>query len=242
MKGTQKEVELVEDIQGKALYDFFIKKARSRLKLHNQYGSAEEMPLQHFFRNYNQLPDLERFAMALCTGRVLDIGAGAGAHSLILQDQGLEVEAIEISEKSIEVMQTRGVRKVVNSNILDFDKGSYDTLLLMMNGIGIAGTISQLPGFLNHFKQLLCPGGQILMDSSDIGYLYQEVPKPEDRYYGEISYRYEYDGRIGNWFNWLYIDQDTLKPICESCGYDFQVIYQDASGHYLCRLRLAEEN
>lgn len=241
MKSTQQEGIIVEDIQGLALLDFYNRKASSRLKLHNQYGSAEEMPLQHFFRNYNQLPDLERFAMALCTGRVLDIGAGAGAHTLILQDQGLEVEAVEISEKSIAVMQARGVRKVVNSNILDFTEGAYDTLLLMMNGIGIAGTMERLPDFLSHFKQLLSPGGQILLDSSDIGYLYQEVPKPEDRYYGEIAYRYEYDGRIGNWFNWLYIDQDTLRPICESCGYDFQVIYQDATGHYLCRLRLAEE-
>jgi len=196
------------------------------------------MPVETYFRDEDDMPDLEWLALNECRGAVLDIGAGAGSHSLILQQRGFDVTAIDISPLSVKVMQERGVNKAIEGDIFNYNQGKYDTLLLLMNGIGLAGSIEGLKHLLNHFKQLLDKGGQLLFDSSDISYLYEgKVPK-EGAYYGELWYQYEYNQKKTEWFKWLYIDELTMQKIAVELGYSMDVLLEDEYGQYLARLTL----
>lgn len=226
------------DVFDTVLADFYYKKTVDSLLLHNSYGDPEEMPVEVFFREEEDMPDLELCAMDICEGEVLDIGAGVGMHTKVLQDRGFKVAGLEISEMAIQIMKDRCVVEAVKEDIYEFDQRRFDTLLLLMNGIGLVGTIRGLEKFLDHAKKLLNPDGQILLDSSDISYLYDDIPRPQGKYFGELSYRYEYKRQVGDWFNWLYIDQTTLEAIADKCGYHFQVIFEDDADHYLARLTL----
>jgi SAM-dependent methyltransferase len=167
-------------------------------------------------------------------GKVLDIGAGAGSHSLVLQQRGLDVTALEISPLAAKVMRQRDVKNVTEADIFTYQADTYDTLLLLMNGIGLAGTLENLKIFLKHARTLLNPGGQLLFDSSDIAYLY-EGNLPADRYYGEIAYQYEYKKHFTDWFNWLYIDEQTLTQTAAAEGWDIEVLFEDEFSQYLVR-------
>lgn len=222
-----------------ALRDFFDNQYQESLLLHNSYGEPEEMPVEIFFRDPSEMPEIELYALSLCKGKVLDIGAGAGCHSLFLQDNGLDVTALEISKTAIDIISERGVRNVIHENVMTLRDVKFDTLLLLMNGIGLTGNLEGLTHFLNDAKNLLEPAGQLLFDSSDINYLYEEdIPLPAG-YYGEISYQYEYNGVKGNWFNWIYIDQNKLAEIAQAAGWVVNIVYEDDMDHYLARLVLA---
>jgi SAM-dependent methyltransferase len=223
------------DVFGEALKDYYQDRFMGPLLLHNSYGEPEEMPVEVFFREEADLPGLEKFALSSCRGRILDAGAGAGSHSLILQNRGHDVTALEISAAATGIIKALGVEKVLHEDILKYDREKYDTVLLMMNGIGLVQTLDGLRHFLRHATKLLRENGQILMDSSDISYLYEEVVKP-DHYYGEIKYQYEYKRVRGEWFGWLYVDQETLFDIARTEGWLMQVIYENDDDQYLARL------
>lgn len=225
------------DVFGKALLDFNHLGQTEKLWLHNNYGKPEDMPLEVFFRSEEDLTDLEEYALNLCKGTVLDIGAGAGAHSLILQSYDFDVTALEISPLACEVMKNRGLRKVINGDIYNFQE-KFDTLLLLMNGIGLCGNIEGLNRLLGHLKECLNTGGQIIFDSSDIRYLYPDEKFPEDNYYGEILYKYEYQSVMGDWFKWLYIDFDRLRSTALEQGLNFELLFEDDMDQYLARLSL----
>jgi 2-polyprenyl-3-methyl-5-hydroxy-6-metoxy-1,4-benzoquinol methylase len=196
------------------------------------------MPIDVFFRKPKDFQPMESYALSLCRGHVLDIGAGAGAHALYLQSKHFKVTALEISSTAVEIMKKRGLKSVVQADIFSFDEAKYDTLLLMMNGIGIAGSIEGLNKLLVKLKALLNPGGTIIFDSSDISYLYQDHPLPIAKYFGEISYRYVYKSQKGPWFDWLYIDQQKMNEIAINNGLTLEVLCEDDSDQYLALLRL----
>lgn len=223
------------DVFGKALLDFYQFDKCEKLWLHNNYGSPEDMPVEVFFRSEEDISDLEEYALSTCKGSVLDIGAGVGAHSLILQSYGVDVTALEISACACEIMRARGIKKVVRADIFDMQK-KYDTLLLLMNGIGLCGDIAGLNNLFPHLKKSLHPGGQIIFDSSDISYLYDSAAFPTGNYYGEISYQYEYESVKGDWFKWLYIDFDRLKNIAKKHGFICDLLFVDDMDQYLARL------
>ena len=228
------------DVHGKALLDLFLGKEEVELILHTSYGPPEEMPVEVFFRDKDDFTKLEKFALRHCRGSVLDVGAGAGSFSLELQEKGLEVTALEVSPLCCQIMYQRGVQTVVEGNFWDFNLDTYDTILLMMNGIGLAGEVAELPAFLLKFKELLRPGGQIICDSSDISYLYAGTEKPADWYYGEIRYCYEYEGKKGDWFGWLYADPVLLSEVCKSLGMQMTILYKDQNDQFLAKITLQE--
>ncbi|MES3017630.1 MAG: methyltransferase domain-containing protein [Bacteroidota bacterium] len=223
------------DVFGKALLDYHRLGHTEKLWLHNNYGKPEDMPVDVFFRTEDDLSELEEYALSLCKGTVLDIGAGAGAHSLLLQDSGFDVTSLEISATACEVMKSRGLKNVINEDIFSYQK-KYDTLLLLMNGIGLCGDVEGLNRLLPHLKKLLRPGGQIILDSSDISYLYEPASFPTQRYFGEISYQYEYQSIKGSWFNWLYSDIEHLKTAAKKHGFFFELLFEDDMDQYLARL------
>lgn len=225
------------DIYGSALLDFHRTGQAEILWLHNSYDEPEEMPIEVFFRSENDMPEIELKALELCKGKVLDVGAGVGSHALLLEKKGLDVTAIDISEIAVQIMQERGVKKPL---FQDFFKTTekYNTLLFMMNGIGLTGTLPGFENLLESAKNLLLPKGQLLFDSSDISYLYDDFPMPAHQYFGEISYCYEYKKQKGNWFNWLYIDPTTLQRLSKQHGWNCKIVYVDDQDQYLAQLSL----
>lgn len=226
----------MNDVLGEALYDYYTKRTRNKLWIHNKYGPKEEMPLPIYFRSEVELPELETVALQNCKGKVLDIGAGAGSHTLILQEKGFEVTALEISPKAAEVMKLRGVKSIIEKDIFQFDKAAYDTLLLLMNGIGLTGNINKMKDFLQKAKNLITSEGQLIFDSSDVAYLYDAEFRLPENYYGEILYQYEYKKQRTDWFTWLYIDKKKLSELAKEEGWQIEILYEDEFGQYLARL------
>ncbi len=219
-----------------ALMDYVECQTEHSLMLHNSYGEPEEMSVEVFFREGEDLSELEQLALSACTGSILDLGAGAGALSMVLQDQNQCVTALENDAGCVQLMQALGVNKVKHQDFWDY-KDQFDTVLAMMNGLGLAGTLDVVPKFLQKCMALLKPGGQLIFDSSDISYLY--AGEAEDKafdYYGEVRYRYEYKNQLGDWFDWVYVDEDTLFGICKELKLNFEVLYTDDYQQYLGRI------
>lgn len=229
---------MTKDILGQAISDYYNYQRDQILWVHDKHGPKVEMPIATYFRNEDKMPDLELAALDLCKGKVLDIGAGAGSHSLALEDRKIKVTAIDISPLAVEVMSMRGVSNALAQNIFLFQGKKFDTLLLLMNGIGLCGNITGLRRFLVHAKKLIRPGGQLVFDSSDVAYLFEDDIPVLDHYYGEIECRYEYKKQKSDWFTWLYIDRNTLALVAEDEGWNMEVITEDNSGQYLSRLTL----
>ncbi len=221
------------DILGKALKDYVHGDSEAFLLVHTSYGEIETMPVQLFFREYTDMPALEKYALQLCRGIILDMGAGAGSHTLVLQQQGLQVVAVDISPFAVAVMKERGVLQAIQANAFTFTAPRFDTILLLMNGIGIAQDMDNVHSLLKHFKVLLKPGGQILMDSCDVNYLAAE--NIYKTYVGEVTYQFEYKGEKSEPFGWLYLDIPALKKIAKSANYQCQIIYEEGEA-FLARL------
>ena len=224
-----------------AFSDYLNGQESAEITVHCNKGDDEIIPISYFFRKYEGMPELEKKAMDLCFGKILDIGAGSGVHSLYLQSKGMDVTGLDILPGFVSVMKKRGLKKVINSDIFEFCEGKFDTLLMLMNGIGFTKTFEGLSAFLKQAKQLLNSGGQLILDSSDLLYLYEDENGTysinlNDNYYGEVEYIIEYEGALGKAFNWLYIDFDNLSMIAEQSGFTCELIFEDDHYNYLARL------
>lgn len=225
----------MKDIHGKAILDYYKGDEDASLILHNSYGEPEEMPIEVFFREEIDFTTIEHLALIESEGKILDLGAGAGAHALVLQDRGLDVHAMEYSEGCAAVMKQSGVDKVIYG---DYRKHTdqYDTILVLMNGLGLAGKLSSISSFLKKCKSMLLPMGQILIDSSDLSYLYEDGLEEPKGYYGEVRYQYEYLEEKGDWFDWIYVDQKTLIEIVTKMGLKIEILHTDENDQYLARI------
>ena len=220
------------ELLGRAIDDYFGDKFVSPFEIYYPDLEPDEMPIEVFFRSIQDMPEIEKYALSLVKGSVLDIGAGAGAHSLALLASGMDVTALDNSEASCSVMQSRGIKNVILSDIHDYSLRSFDTLLLLMNGIGLARSIDGLKTTLTHLNSLLNNGGQVLFDSSDLKYLERKT----ESYYGEMKMRYIYKGLSSEWDSWLYIDPYTLIQKCEEWSIPIEIIIEDDTGLFLARM------
>lgn len=226
----------MQDLLGQALSDYYNYDRDHTLWVHDTLGPKVDMPVSVYFRPEKDMPELELEALRHCKGHVLDIGAGAGSHALVLQDRDIQVTALDISPLAADVMRLRGVDDVMNRDIFQLNDQRYDTLLLMMNGIGLCSNIQGLHRFLKYAKNLLAPGGQLLFDSSDVAYLYEDEVPATAHYYGEIRCRYEYKKQKTDWFSWLYVDRETLASVALQEGYTTEILFEDNDDQYLARL------
>lgn len=193
-----------------------------------------------FFRSGNELPEIEKTALSVTKGKVLDVGAGAGCHSLELISRHLEVVSIEKSSKLCDVMKIRGLHHVVNQDVMDYHQVGFDTILLLMNGFGIAGTEDHLVDFLTHLKALLNPGGQIVGESTDIFYMIEQKPAMREidlaaGYYGEVNFKLRYQNEEAV-LKWLYADEFLLEAIAGEAGLNFEILDRGPDYNFLCRL------
>lgn len=232
----QADMATIPDPHGKAILDYWHERQEFPLLLHTSYGPVEEMPVDIYFRKYDQMTDLEHLAIDSCKGTVIDVGAGAGCFSVVLEVLGHKVIALDNSPGCTEVLKAQEIGNVELADLYQYNGPKADTLLLMMNGLGLAGKLGNMPKFLKKLRSLLKPGGAVIADSSDISYLYKRKGKPEDRYFGEVKFQFEYEGEKGGWFDWLYIDPATLKHVAQREGWKVEVLYKDKTDAYLVRL------
>lgn len=233
------------DALGQALKAYFNGNKSAEVIVHSSIDGVDTLDIAHFFRDFEGMPKLEKLALMLCKGSVLDIGAGSGCHSLILQEKDYNVSSLDVSPGAVEVMKARGLKKAFQSSIMDFRSNeSFDTLLLMMNGIGVGGDLEGTQKLLEHCKTLLAPKGQILFDSSNI---YQAFVNEEGAvcldlskgYFGTVTYQLEFELAKTEEFRWSYIDANTLKEIAEEVGYRFEIIAEvEENNEYLGQLTL----
>ena len=231
------------DILGEALLDYQQGKYTEDIKTFSSLDEEDIIPLPHFFRPFHKMPALEKRALKMCKGKILDIGAGAGSHSLYLQEKGHQITALDISAGAIETCSLRGIKRLVHKNILDYSGTKFDTLLLLMNGIGIIEKLANLDRHLKHLKSLLNPMGQIILDSSDIIYMFEHDDEdggywiPENSgYYGQVVFVMEYKGSKSDPFGWLYLDYNTLKNAAEANNLNCELVSEGNHYDYLARL------
>lgn len=226
---------------GRAILDYYTTGKAAKLRVFSSMFYEDEIPVSTLFRSFEEMPVQEKKAIELCRGRVLDAGAGSGCHSKLLIERGLEVTAIDISELSVEVMKQRGI----DARVIDFfDERfteKFDTILLAMNGIGIVGKTERLGEFFRCAKRLLAPGGQILLDSSDIKYVFMDEDGSMEinlaaGYYGEVDFKMRYKNITGKPFDWLYIDFETLSMYAEEYGFNCEKCIDGEHYDYLARI------
>ncbi len=243
----------MQDIFGKALLDYYHGNYSEDIITETNISEEDKLPLPYLFRNYAEMPALEQKALDLANGKVLDVGCGAGSHSLYLQKKELEITAIDISEGAVKVTRLRGVKDVRRSNVLDVSGEKYDTILLLMNGTGIFEKVALVSKYIQHLKTLLTSRGQILIDSSDLKYMYDAstplstdssdeggIWVPSDRYYGELDFKLKYKGEESEFFPMLYLDEGLLERLCVENKMTFGLIARGDHFDYLARITALE--
>ena len=228
---------------GRAIYEYHKYGKADDVIVHSSMFDDDVIPVETLYRAFDQMPALEQKALELATGDILDVGAGSGCHSLALKEMGKNSVAVEISSLSVEVMKERGVdARLVNFYDSSFTE-TYDTILMLMNGTGIIGNLDNIQTFFSRIKQLLKPGGSLLIDSSDLSYLYEEEDGSlmidlADDYYGLVDFQMQYKDSMGEPFDWLYLDFNTLSYYAEESGFTAELIEEGEYYDYLARLTL----
>jgi SAM-dependent methyltransferase len=230
----------MKDLFGQALLDYQNNNYTEDIITSTNISEDDILPTSYLFRSFNEMPKLEQKALKLAKGMILDVGCGAGSHSLYLQEKGFKTKAIDISKGAIEVCKQRGVNHAEEKSLLD-ETDAFDTILLLMNGTGIFQELAQVSKYLTHLKSLLKPNGQILIDSSDIKYMYEDDDggfwiDTHSNYYGELDYFLSYKGIKEEPMKWLYLDFDTLKLACETVNLKCDLVLEGDHFDYLARI------
>lgn len=231
----------MKDLFGKAILDFQINNAPEDIITETSISEPDEMSVSYLFRNYELMPAIEQKALQLCKGKILDVGCGAGSHSMYLQEKKYHVTAIDISQNAIKACKLRGLKNAKVQNVLDVKSEKFDTILLLMNGTGIFETLNKIDKYLTKLKSLLSQNGQILVDSSDIIYMFDENEDgskliPANNYYGELTFTIQYKKEIEQEFPWLYLDYNTLQNACNANNLKCQLIIQGDNYNYLAKI------
>jgi SAM-dependent methyltransferase len=228
---------------GRALSDHYNGDSNATLILCRDDGLKSKLSMSAFFCGLKDFPQLEKTALEMCCGRILDVGAGAGRHSLELQNRGFDVKAIDVCPEAVNIMKKRMVKNASNIDVYSIKNQSFDTILLLMHGIGIAGSEKNAENFLRKLAGLLNPGGQIIANSLDVRKTndpvhidYQKALMAKGKYRGDISLRLEYKNETGPWYDWLHLDPDALANVCEKAGLGCAVICEEDSGDFLARI------
>jgi len=226
---------------GLAIIDYSNNNFDENIIVSSDLCDDDVIPVKTLFRTFDEMPLIEKKAIELASGKVLEVGAGAGVHAKEMINNGLNVFAIDISQKAIDYLHTINIPSK-RIDFFDFEKEKFDTICLLMNGIGIAGKLSNLKNFLNHCKNLLNENGKIICDSSDIKYLYEDDEGAmwvdlNTEYYGDFKYKMKYKDQETEWFNWLYVDFEKLSEIASEVGFKSKVILED-DHHFLAELTL----
>lgn len=220
-----------------ALLDHLEGGAPVQLQASRAEGFSYPIETQEFFSLDAATAALDHRALDEARGRVLDVGAGAGRHALALQERGLEVLALDVSPGCVEIARRRGVVHAAAGDALQLDTlglGEFDTVLLLMQSVGIAGTRLGVERLLEQLRLALRPGGQVLLDSSPLRLDEEDAPPAAP---GEVEVRFTYRNLRGRAFPWIYLAESELESIATELGWRCEVLArQEPDGEYLARL------
>ncbi|UOB16456.1 class I SAM-dependent methyltransferase [Abyssalbus ytuae] len=233
----------MKDLFGKAILDYQQGNYTEDIITETSISEEDVLPLPYLFRGYDEMPALEKKALDMARGTVLDVGCGAGSHSLYLQEEKkLKVTSVDISEGAVKTCKLRGLKDARVADVMLMENEKFDTILLLMNGAGMCGKLKNISGFLRQLKALLNPGGQILVDSSDIIYMFDEdedggrwIPT-DNEYYGEVEFKISYKGEEEKPFDWLYIDYNTLQNAAHAGNMNCELVLEGEHYDYLAKL------
>lgn len=220
---------MLEYLGGKQ--DAYVEVESTTLEMWKMSGSV-------MFRTFKNMNRIERKALSLCQGKILDIGSGSGCHTLYLQKKNKTVDALDISPGCIDVMKKRKINNIIHDSLFSLKNKRYHTLLMLMNGLGICGSLDGLNLFLQFSKTILADNGQILVDSTDLSVLYEPetLSVSDGTFYGETEFIMIYKDIVGDPFEWLYIDFTTLQYYAGLHGFACEKIMADKTGKFLARL------
>lgn len=233
------------DPMGRAIYEYHKFGKAEDVVVHSSMFDDDVIPVETLFRSLVEMPAIEKVALEKANGDILDVGAGSGCHSLALKGLGKKSVAMDISPLSVQVMKERGLdARLVNFYDQSFTE-TFDTVLMLMNGTGIIGNLDNIGNFFTRLKQILKPGGCLLIDSSDLRYLFEEEDGSlmidlADEYYGQVDFQMQYKDDLGESFDWLYLDFNTLAYYAEENGFKAEVIAEGEYYDYLARVYLAD--
>lgn len=232
-------LEPSKDALGNAVEDYFNGVDYAALAVFSSIDDNYFLECKELFRHYLEMSDVDHKALELCEGKILDVGAGAGSHAVYLQEKEFDVTALEISPKACEIIKERGVSKVVNTDFFDFSSEvKFDTLLLMMNGIGFVGSVDGLRSFLQKAKSLLSTNGKVIFDSTFLSEDHKEFCAKNGSAFGQVDYQMFYDEYATDQFFWLYIDFEVLKGIAKEEGFVAELEYTNDREEYIASLSL----
>jgi SAM-dependent methyltransferase len=195
-----------------------------------------------YFASYEDWMPYHRLAMDYVCGRVLDIGCGAGRHTLYLQKQGFEVLGIDNSPLAIKVAKLRGVEKAQVTSIeeVNFQPGSFDTILLMGNNFGLLGSFIKAQTLLRQFHQITSKKGRIIADTLDpyetenpIHLEYHKHNRRRGRMGGQVRIRIRFSKFIGQWFDYLMVSKEEMRAILKGTGWDVKKFLDSEGSQYI---------
>ena len=229
------------DVFGAAIQAHAQSKSEGKIIVENNVGDGYEIPLHYLFREFQEMPELEKRALAECKGNVLEVGAGAGSHARCLRKTGMDPFLIDTSQGAVQYLSSTGFR-AEKVDYFDFrSTEKFDTILMMMNGIGIVQKVNRFQEFFDKAKSLLSSDGQIICDSADLSYLYEDengeiwIDLNSD-YYGEVEFKMKFEEVETDWFPWLFVDFDTLNFYASENGFDCECLMTDENSQFLARL------
>jgi SAM-dependent methyltransferase len=213
---------------GQALYDFFHKAEGYEIVERDDGLIAPAGGPQNYFRSYDEWPESQKQAMSYVRGRVLDIGCGAGRHSLYLQEQGFDPLGIDISPLAIEVCKLRGLEKakVLSITQVSSKLGTFDTILMLGNNFGLFGSFKRARWLLRRFRAMTSAQARIIAESRDpLGtdrpehLAYHEFNRQRGRMPGQLRIRVRYRTYTTPWFDYLLVSQVEMQEILAGTGW-----------------------
>lgn len=227
-----------KDPLGRMLLDYLDGDSDAFLDVESPTMDMWKMEGRIMFRNYSAMDALERLALEMCYGRIVDVGAGSGCHSLWLREQGLEVYPIDISPGCVRTMLRQGIAQANQRSFFSLQGEEYDTVLMLMNGLGICGTIEGVNLFLQYIDTILARGGQVLVDSTglDIEDDDNDIDIEEAGYVGETEFVMTYGPVRSDPFSWVYLDYDTLEMLAGYHSLRCESLFSGPDGRYLARI------
>ena len=226
---------MVHDVLGSAIQSFHLKKNDTPIRVFINKNEEPKMYPSVFFRGYKNMLKYEKIALRESKGKILDLGCGAGCHSLYLQNKGFNVTAVEVSEKSANVAAQRGVNRVIQADWRNLKLKNFDTVLVLMNGMGLSESPAELKLMFRKLKSFLSPKGAILIDSTDVTYAKADWPMLDSEYFGKVQFELKYKGKT-QCFPWLFVDFETAIKTAKSVKLKVEVLEKARNGHFLLRL------
>jgi SAM-dependent methyltransferase len=224
-----------EDVFGKMLLDASAGLEIPEIVERDDHFLVSELPVTRYLSGYAQWPSVQQKAIEFARGRVLDVGCGAGRHSLYLQEKGFDVMGLDVSPGAIQLCRRRGL---INTTLLSIDQispatGKFDTLVLLENNFGLLESRNKAKRILEQFYLITHEQGRIIAETSDPYNSrdpdileYQKQNRAKNRMSGQIRMRLRYRRLISDWFDYLRVSKSEMKELLRGTGWEIGEILE----------------